>query len=552
MSVNLLEDYNNYKSEKKKFFVRGYARKSTEESDSRSVTNQRKVIEDVFNNIVENDLDNEYIFKGYLTDENCTGTDSLRPDFQKLLREVANSETNMIIVTDLSRLSRNIEESLHYVQGLFVSFNVRFVSHQLPTIDSYLHPESIYGINVPFHSLMNENHCAESSLKIRERFSSLRKQGLYIGAFAPYGWNKNPDDYHKLIIDEYVYDVMHQIKNWLFEGLALSQIRDLLTEKGILAPAAYARSKGSAQCYGNKEPSRYWDASKIRHIMLRPANTGVLIQGREEVVNYKIHIKRKTTPDKWSVHYDCIPSIFTKEEQERINSILSRSTYYSNERKTEYLFTGLLVCADCGKSVVHKKSTSGKNTYYLYMCNSYRKNIKACTSHRIKADELEKAVLESIQQQIALILSYEELISKFDNTPIVKKKMISIEETIKPLKREKQKLEIYSKTLYEDLKDGILERNEYLSLKSEYTSRLNEIDLSISNLQQQTSELEQSTDKKNDFLDCFKKYRNITTLNKDILHELIEKIVIYENNKIVIKYKFADEFKMILEAMEEE
>ena len=58
-------------------------------------------------------------------------------------------------------------------------------------------------IIIPFKNLINDAYCRDISIKIRSHLDVKRKNGEYIGAFVPYGYEKSDDDKHKLVIDIY-------------------------------------------------------------------------------------------------------------------------------------------------------------------------------------------------------------------------------------------------------------------------------------------------------------------------------------------------------------
>lgn len=232
------------KPKRKVFHYIRYLRKSNDEPESVSIRNQSDVTKSMIEEIIRKDADNDYIDEGVFADENYSGTDSERPDFKRLLKKLAIGEVNMVIVTDLSRLSRNTAESINYIQGMFVALDVRFVSYQLPNLDTYLEPDRIYSIEIPMQSIMNENHCAETSAKVRRSLDRMKKDGKFVGAFAGYGWKKDLNDKHKLLLDEEPVSVMHQMRDWLFEGKSTVQIANMLNERKILNRSGYKKSKG--------------------------------------------------------------------------------------------------------------------------------------------------------------------------------------------------------------------------------------------------------------------------------------------------------------------
>lgn len=147
-------------------------------------------------------------------DDGRTGTDSDRDDFQRLLSDIYAKKINCVIVKDLSRLSRNDYECGHYLEYVFVSLDVRFISVELPALDSYLRPNEISSIATKMQSYMNDQHCYQTSIKIRSVFDMKRSMGQFIGAFAPYGYLKDPEDYHKLVVNPETAPVVQDIFKW--------------------------------------------------------------------------------------------------------------------------------------------------------------------------------------------------------------------------------------------------------------------------------------------------------------------------------------------------
>jgi len=160
-----------------------YIRLSREDGndESYSVTNQRQRLTAWFDSIAPGEameLVDTYV------DDGCTGADSNRDDFQRMLRDLDDGRVNCIVVKDLSRLSRNDWECKRYLQHLFVVKDVRFISLELPRLDSYRRPDEIYDLGVTMQSAYNENHCRETSIKVRGTFNAKRRAGEFIGALG--------------------------------------------------------------------------------------------------------------------------------------------------------------------------------------------------------------------------------------------------------------------------------------------------------------------------------------------------------------------------------
>ncbi len=539
---------------RKKFFYCEYLRKSTEEEDSRSIGNQKSVLDGLIEKIITEDPYNDYIEVGIFKDEDYTGTDSNRPDFKKVLQLMGQGKINMILVTDLSRLSRNIAESIHYIQSYFVMMDIRFVSYQLPELDSYLNPDKIYSLEIPMQSMMNENHCAETSMKVRRTQNRLREEGKFIGAFAAYGWKKDPNDRHKLLLDDEPYKVMHLMKDLLFHYNSGRAIARFLNEKGILSPAGYKKKNGYKHNSIDKNITGdfLWSGAMVRKLLARPENIGTLIQGRQRVKSYKVHTRIKVPEEEWFVTPNGIPAIFTVEEQKKINQLLAMNfrKLDKNDRKgNPYLFSGFLRCPKCGRAMNRK--CLKKEEYAYYICSSY-KNYGTCSKHSIREDELIKIVSTVIQQQIDIAVNINELIQAIQNTPAIKKKTFNFQEQKEKQEKKLSKIIHYKKDLYQDFKDEFISKNEYLSLKKEYSKQEEHIQNSIKNLEKEISHTKQDINQKNIYLEKFIKHKGFDQLSREILVDFIKQIYVYENKNIKIEFLFEDEYKKLIALIKQE
>jgi len=542
------------RSKRKTFHYIRYLRKSNDEPESVSIHNQDDVTRVMVEELIRNDPDNDYIDEGVYSDENYSGTDSERPDFKVLLKRIALGEVNMVAVTDLSRLSRNTAESINYIQGLFVSLDVRFVSYQLPHIDTFLEPERIYSIEIPMQSIMNENHCAETSAKVRRSLNRMKKDGKFIGAFCGYGWKKDPNDKHKLLLDEEPVRVLHQMRDWLFEGKTTVQIAKMLNERGILNRSGYKKSQGSTFIAKERNCLYAWEASTVRHVMVRPENVGDLVQSRQKVKSYKIHTKIALPEDEWIVCENAIPAIYTREEQAKINKIIKTRSHIRVTRDEPHLLAGFLKCADCGRAITrHRKVNNYGKKYIYYNCGRYKKYGKAsnCTPHTVREDIIVPVILQVIQKQIDVAIDLEKLLKEVDKTDITKKQTLSCDAALQMRNKELIKIKKFKRSLYEDWKNEDITREEYIEMKEDYVKQEESIVQMIKSLEIEKERLESKTYDCGNYLETFKKFENITELSREVLSNLIDVILVHEGGDLTIKFKFADEFKQLQEYINE-
>ena len=508
----------------------GYIRLSREDlqkinrglDDSNSVKNQRDILNDFhFNHAEEFESYTEYVDDGH------TGTDTERESFQRLLGDVMSGKINCVVVKDLSRFARNYSDAGSLIDNLFVQMGVRFIS-LAEGVDSYLNPDSVNSIIVPITNVMNDQYCYQTSKKIRQVFDYKRRNGQYIGSFAPYGYIKDPKDKHQLIVDPEAAETVKKIYEMCLQGTAKLQIVMYLNDHGIPSPTAYRKLKGLPYSPAISD-APMWGNKIITDILRNPIYTGDLVQGRRRVKSYKVHQIEAVPEDEW------------------VQELLKRDTRTAPKKRELHLFNGFLRCADFGKAVT--RSQSGKNVYYS--CSTYKKRSRtACSMHSIKHNRLEAAVLFAIQYQVSTAVSYSEIVARINAAPLKKSQSHRLNDQIAAKEKELTKITRYKQSLYQDWKDGEITQQEYREMKADYERQAAGLSDLLARLTAERKELSNGVDQQHPALVAFAKYQNIEKLTREILIELVDHIKVYENGNISVHFKFADEFRRIAEYIE--
>ena len=508
--------------------------------DSNSVKNQRDLLNDFYRrNIDEFESITEYVDDGH------TGTDANREDFQRLLADVMSGKINCVIVKDLSRFARNYSDAGSLIDNLFVQMGVRFIS-LAENVDSYKNPDSVSNIIVPITNVMNDNYCYQTSKKIRQVFDYKRRNGQYIGAFAPYGYVKHPKDKHRLIVDPDAAENVKLIFTMLIQGSSKRAIALYLNEHGVPSPSAYKVQKGlPVSTRGYDDPM--WGVRMIHSILTNPTYTGDLAQGRSRVKSYKVHQIEAVPEEEWVRVPDTHEAIISHETFERVQELLKRDTRTAPKKRELHLFSGFLRCADCGKAVT--RSQSGKNVYYS--CSTYKKRSRtACSMHSIKHNRLEAAVLFAIQYQVSTAVSYSEIVARINAAPLKKSQSHRLNDQIAAKEKELTRITRYKQSLYQDWKDGEISQQEYREMKADYERQAAGLSDLLARLTAERKQLSNGVDQQHPALVAFAKYQNIEKLTREILIELVDHIKVYENGNISVHFKFADEFRRIAEYIE--
>ena len=526
----------------------GYIRLSREDlqkinrglDDSNSVKNQR----DILNDFHHNHMDEFESYTEYV-DDGHTGTDTERESFQRLLGDVMSGKINCVVVKDLSRFARNYSDAGSLIDNLFVQMGVRFIS-LAEGVDSYLNPDSVNSIIVPITNVMNDQYCYQTSKKIRQVFDYKRRNGQYIGSFAPYGYIKDPKDKHQLIVDPEAAETVKKIYEMCLQGTAKLQIVMYLNDHGIPSPTAYRKLKGLPYSPAISD-APMWGNKIITDILRNPIYTGDLVQGRRRVKSYKVHQIEQVPEEEWVRVSDTHEAIIDRETFEKVQALLKRDTRTAPRKKELHLFSGFLRCADCGKSVT--RSQSGQS--YRYLCSTYKNRSRtACTMHAIKHERLEAAVLFAVRQQVHLAVSYSEIISRINSAPVKKSQSFRLDDLIAAKERELAKVTQYKQSLYQDWKDGEITQQDYRDMKADYERQAASLSDILTRLTAERAELANGVDNEHPALIAFMKYQNIETLNREILIELVDHIKVYENGNISVKFKFSDELRRIAEYIE--
>lgn len=509
--------------------------------DSNSVKNQRDLLNDFYQKHIE-----EFESVSEYVDDGHTGTDANREDFQRLLADVMSGKINCVVVKDLSRFARNYSDAGSLIDNLFVQMGVRFIS-LAENVDSFTNPDSVSNIIVPITNVMNDNYCYQTSKKIRQVFDYKRRNGQYIGAFAPYGYIKHPKDKHKLIVDPDAAETVKLIFSLFLQGTSKRAIALHLNEHGVPSPSAYKLLKGlPVSTRGYDEPM--WGGRMIHAILTNPTYTGDLAQGRSRVKSYKVHQIETVPREEWVEVAGTHEAIIDYETFDKVQALLKRDTRTSPEGRKVHLFSGFLKCADCGRAVTRCVS---KNNHVYYACSTYKNRSRtACTMHSIKHERLEAAVLFGIQYQVHLAVSYSEAIARINSAPTKKSQSFRLDELITTKEKELAKITRYKQSLYQDWKDGEITQQDYRSMKADYERQIAALSDVLERLTAERAELANGVDNEHPALVAFMKYQNIDKLTREALIDLVDHIKVYENGNISVKCKFADEFRKIAEYIE--
>lgn len=462
-----------------------------------------------------------------------------------------------MVTKDLSRFGRNHIEVGKYIEKIFPYLGVRFIAVN-DNYDSLTNDTQTNNIIIPFKNLINDAYCRDISIKIRSNLEVKRKRGDFVGPFAPYGYRKSEEDKNKLEIDEEAAEVVRSIFRMYLQGSNAYKIAEKLNKKNILTPMDYKKENGSAFYTGFKKNLKsQWTHMHVLRILGNPVYTGTLVQGKETTPNYKVKKKVKRDQSKWSqvenTHDAIIPSVDFQNAQEQ----LQMDTRTGTAKEKIYYLSGIVKCGDCGANMVRKTVPSGKRKFIYYVCGSHKGNKDICSSHSINAEALEESVLKLLNHQIKNVTDLGRILDKLEDAQIRKVEMEKRNRQITKKKEEVQKYNHLRLDLYEDYKEGLITKEEYLELKEIYEKRAKALEQSLEAMEVQMAFGADREKDKCGWINEFKKYGYLGCLSREVIVSLIEQILVYEKKegerypRIEIHFKYEDKFQASVNMLEE-
>ena len=521
-----------------------YLRLSRDDGDkeeSNSITGQRELLRDYISQRPEL---REYAVR---VDDGFSGSTFERPSFQQMIEDVKAGRTDCIIVKDLSRFGRNYLDAGEYIEKIFPFLGVRFIAVN-DNYDSLGDKKASDDLIMPFKNLINEAYCRDISVKIRSQLEIKRKNGQFLGSFAAFGYLKDEQNKNKLVVDQYAADIVRDIFKWKLEGVSPQDIADALNKLGVLSPMEYKRSLGMKFTTSFKTNAKaLWSAGTVIRILKNPIYTGVLVQGKETTPSYKVHKRITKDESEWTVIEDSHEAIISKIDFDSIQKVLKCDTRRSPGGKAVGLFSGMVFCGDCGASMVRKTVPAGNKKYVYYICSAYKQD-KSCSPHRMRDIALEEIVLDSLKQHIRDVVDMSELLAITDTAPLRTAQAQKVQRQLDKKRAEYEKLQKLLMSLYENLADGIIDKEEYTRLKSSFAARADESEKQMDALREQLEDIH-NHGTENVWMNEFIKRQGLTSLDRAVVVALIDKILIHSNNVVEIIYRWQDEFAWQLDIL---
>ncbi len=515
-----------------------YVRLSVEDNGSRgdSLETQQQIMEAHLALCPDIEIVEVYI------DNGISGRTFERPAFQMMLADVETGKIDCVVVKDLSRLGRNAIDSGYYLEKYFPLHHVRFISVN-DQYDSECADNSGSQIALPLKNLMNEAYAADISRKVRTQQNQAMRAGEFVGSRPPYGYRKDPDNCHRLLVNEDTAPVVRQIFQWAADGTALNAIVKRLNETGVPTPSHYLASIGLIS-HEKLIGSGKWQSRTVGKILADQVYTGDMVQGKTRSVRRK---QSPTPQEDWIVVQDTHEPLISRELFEQAQAARSKTAakYVQNEKAsfTPNIFRGRIFCGHCGKALHRQKS---RDQYFFRCISNDRIGPGTCPGdiRVLPEDDLIATVLTIVRKEAAVIMGAGYRLKQNGETFTLKadlKKQISL--LCQEIERDRK----YLISLYENYVSGILYKAEYTELKTGYEQKIRAATVRSQQLSERKRNLEKNLNDYIELADWLASANGNMTLTSDLIDRLVDRIVVYSALEIAVYFKFKDEFGEVLE-----
>ena len=505
------------------FLYERLSRDDNLEGESYSIGNQKKLLtkvakEKVYTNLV------------HFLDDGISGVTMDRPGFNDMMEQLAAGKAAAVFVKDLSRLGRNYIEVGRLTEEFFPEHDIRLVAVS-DNIDTAEGENEL----APIRNLFNEWYARDISKKRRISNKIKGNAGEPMGP-PPYGYKKDPDDPKRWIVDEEAAQVVRRVFRMTLDGYGTEQIATIFSEEKILTPIAYWREKGVNRPGKSKLRGPYmWNSSTITHILSLQEYCGDILNFKTYSKSYKNKKRLANDRENWvifqDVHEPIIERAVFEQVQQKRGKIRKRRTH-EGERN---MFSGLLVCADCGHNL-HFHFNQGNPDIKYFNCSNYKGNRGTCTStHYVRVDFLEQVVLGEIRRLTKFASQFEDefvkaVIGHSQQAEATDRKLK--EKELKALQARDEELDGLFERIYEDNVSGKLSDDRFARMSRRYEEEQKELAEKIKALRAEIDKQNSQSMTTDMFISLVRKYTRARKLTPRMLNELIEKIEVFNAEKV--------------------
>ena len=505
------------------FLYERLSRDDNMDGESYSIGNQKKLL-------IKVAKEKGYTNLVHFFDDGISGVTMDRPGFADMIQQLEQGKAAAVFVKDLSRLGRNYIEVGRLTEEFFPNHDIRLVA-----VSDNIDTDEGENELAPIRNLFNEWYARDISKKRRISNKIKGNAGEPMGQ-PPYGYIKDPENPKRWIVDEEAAQVVRRIYRMTLEGVGTEQIAAKLEEDGILTPRAYWHSKGINRPGKVKDlPPTHWNSSSVIKMLSVQEYCGDILNFKTYSKSYKNKKRLENDRENWAIFKDVHEPIIERAVFEQVQQKRGKMRKRQAKDGERSMFSGLLVCADCGSNL-HFHFNQGNPEIKYFNCSNYKGNRGTCGStHYVRVDFLEQVVLGEIRRLTKYAGLYED-----DFLKEVIGHSRQAEETERRLKEKELKsfltrddeLDGLFERIYEDNVSGKLSDDRFAKMSRRYEEEQKELSEKIKKLRSEIEKQSSRATSTDMFVSIVRKYTRARKLTPRMLNELVEKIEVYNAEKI--------------------
>ena len=505
------------------FLYERLSRDDNMDGESYSIGNQKKLL-------IKVAKEKGYTNLVHFFDDGISGVTMDRPGFADMIQQLEQGKAAAVFVKDLSRLGRNYIEVGRLTEEFFPNHDIRLVA-----VSDNIDTDEGENELAPIRNLFNEWYARDISKKRRISNKIKGNAGEPMGQ-PPYGYIKDPENPKRWIVDEEAAQIVRRIYRMTLEGVGTEQIAAKLEEDGVLTPRAYWHSKGINRPGKVKDlPPTHWNSSSVIKMLSVQEYCGDILNFKTYSKSYKNKKRLENDRENWAIFKDVHEPIIERAVFEQVQQKRGKMRKRQAKDGERSMFSGLLVCADCGSNL-HFHFNQGNPEIKYFNCSNYKGNRGTCGStHYVRVDFLEQVVLGEIRRLTKYAGLYEddflkEVIGHSRQAEETERRLK--EKALKSLLARDDELDGLFERIYEDNVSGKLSDDRFAKMSRRYEEEQKELSEKIKKLRSEIEKQSSRATSTDMFVSIVRKYTRARKLTPRMLNELVEKIEVYNAEKI--------------------
>lgn len=491
--------------------------KQSETDDSNSIQNQKSML-------LQYSLEQGWEVTGIYSDDDYAGADRRRPEFNRLLADAREHKFDIILCKTQSRFTRELELVEKYIHGLFPIWGIRFIS----IVDNADTANKGNKKSRQINGLVNEWYLEDMSDNIKSVLTDRRKNGYHIGAFALYGYKKDPDIKGHLMIDEEAAQVVREVFTLFSQGYGKTAIAHMLNDRGIPNPTEYKRIHGLRYQQPKRKNSTLWKYFAISDMLANEIYIGNMVQGKYGSVSYKTKQNKPRPKNQWYIVEGTHEPIIDRELWEKVQTLIAQKAKPFTEGKIG-LFARKARCMNCGYTMCSNKQRDGRR--YL-RCSNRHVAKDACIGSFISVPKLEQAVIEELNKLSAAYLNKDEL----EQNVVFNSDLRGNKETLqKEIAAYQKKIMEYIKgirELYLDKVKGVITEQDYMDLSKDFSKEKDRLEKLVADTRERLDVIERKMQAGDNRRQLIEQYTNLEHLDRETVEKLIDYILVGKKDPV--------------------